>query len=96
MEVGKTLHVTTRKTWLQKNHAAKKEIWLVYPLKHTGKRRIPYNDAVEEALWHGSTASSGRSTLEALRSGGRREVFEKRLGYFLKMTAQNKRFGMVN
>ena len=30
-----------------------KEIWLVYPLKHTGKRRIPYNDAVEEALCFG-------------------------------------------
>src|SRR6266480_6917450 len=25
----------------------------------------------------------------------RRAVFEQRLGYFLKMTAQNKRFGMV-
>jgi len=25
----------------------------------------------------------------------RREVFEQRLRYFLKMTAQNKRFGMV-
>jgi uncharacterized protein YdeI (YjbR/CyaY-like superfamily) len=25
----------------------------------------------------------------------RREVFEQRLGYFLRMTARNKRFGMV-
>jgi hypothetical protein len=24
-----------------------------------------------------------------------REVFEQRLGYFIKVTAQNKRFGMV-
>ncbi len=58
MEVGKTLHVATRKawrTWLKKNHASKKEIWLVYPLKHTGKRRIPCNDAVEEALCFGGT-----------------------------------------
>jgi hypothetical protein len=56
MEIGKSLRATTRKawrTWLQKNHARKKEIWLVYPLKHTGKRRLPYNDAVEEALCFG-------------------------------------------
>ena len=56
VEVGKTLRLTTRKawrTWLAKNHASRKEIWLVYPLKHTGKRRIPSNDAVEEALCFG-------------------------------------------
>ena len=56
MEVGKTLRVRTRKawrTWLAKNHSRKEKIWLVYPLKLTGKRRIPYNDAVEEALCFG-------------------------------------------
>jgi hypothetical protein len=43
MEVGKTLRVTTRKAWrnwLEKNHERKKEIWLVYPLRHTGERRV--------------------------------------------------------
>jgi len=39
--------------WLEKNHRDKKEIWLVYFKKHTGKKRIPYNDAVEEALCFG-------------------------------------------
>lgn len=182
--VGKTLRVTTRKTWrtwLEKNHASSKEIWLVYPLKHTGKRRISYNDAVEEALCFGWIDSiikkvdvghiaqrftprrSAKSDLsetnkervrrliraglmtpaglakiqmrmdepfvipadilrllkkdtttwknfqafpdwyrrvrigwiEATRQQGRLEVFQNRLAYFLKMTAKNKRFGMV-
>jgi uncharacterized protein YdeI (YjbR/CyaY-like superfamily) len=50
------LHVTSRKTWrhwLSENHLEEKEIWLVYYKKHTGKARVPYNDAVEEALCFG-------------------------------------------
>jgi len=50
------LHVTNRKdwrSWLRKNHESEKEIWLVYYKKHTGKPRVPYNDAVEEALCFG-------------------------------------------
>jgi uncharacterized protein YdeI (YjbR/CyaY-like superfamily) len=184
MEIGKTLRAATRKTWrtwLAKNHASKQEIWLVYPLKHTGKRRLPYNDAVEEALCFGWIDSivkkldaehvaqrftprrSAKSDLsetnkervrrliraglmtpaglakiqtrmdepfvipadivralkkdattwknfqafpewyqririgfiEATRQQGRLEAFQTRLAYFLKMTARNKRFGMV-
>jgi uncharacterized protein YdeI (YjbR/CyaY-like superfamily) len=56
MKLGKTLYVTNRKDWrkwLSKNHAKKTEIWLIYYLKETGKPRIPYNDAVEEALCFG-------------------------------------------
>ena len=56
MEVGKTLYVSNRKqwrTWLAKNHRSIPEIWLVYFKKHSGKPRIPYNDAVEEALCYG-------------------------------------------
>jgi uncharacterized protein YdeI (YjbR/CyaY-like superfamily) len=153
----------------------------VSPLKHTAKRRIPYNDAVEEALclgWIDSTIKkvdaghvaqrftprrSAKSDLsetnkervrrliraglmtpgglakiqirmgepfvipadilrllekdattwknfkalpdcyrrirlgwiEAPRQQGRLDVFERRLAYFLKMIAQNTRFGMV-
>ena len=47
------------RAWLEKNHDSKKEIWLIYYKKHTNKERIPYNDAVEEALcfgWIDSTA----------------------------------------
>ncbi len=39
--------------WLLKNHDRKKEIWLIYYKKNSGKKRIPYDDAVEEALCFG-------------------------------------------
>ena len=56
MDITKTLYLTDRKdwrNWLKKNYKSKKEIWLVYPKKETGKPRIEYNDAVEEALCFG-------------------------------------------
>ncbi len=56
MKINKTLYVTTRKEWrdwLQDNFNKKTEIWLVCPKKNTGKFRILYNDAVEEALCFG-------------------------------------------
>jgi uncharacterized protein YdeI (YjbR/CyaY-like superfamily) len=56
MEIGQKLRVTTRKAWrawLEKNHARKKEIWLVYATKKSGKGRVAYSDAVEEALCFG-------------------------------------------
>ncbi len=56
MEIGKTLYVTNRKAfraWLKQNHKTEKDIWLIYYKQHTGKPRIPYNDAVEEALCFG-------------------------------------------
>jgi len=56
MTINKTLYVTTRnewRDWLSDNFDKSKEIWLVYPKKNSGKIRIPYNDAVEEALCFG-------------------------------------------
>ena len=56
MKSQKTLYVTNRddwRTWLEENHDSAKEIWLIYYKKHTGKPRIPYDDAVEEALCFG-------------------------------------------
>jgi len=56
MKIGKTLYVTKRKqwrSWLAKNHNKEKEIWLIFYKKSSGKPRIPYNDAVEEALCYG-------------------------------------------
>lgn len=41
------------RAWLKKNYKSRDEIWLVYAKKHTGKPRISYNDAVEEALCFG-------------------------------------------
>lgn len=56
MEVTETLYVKTRnewRTWLKKNYKTKKEIWLVFYNKASGKTRISYEDAVEEALCFG-------------------------------------------
>jgi uncharacterized protein YdeI (YjbR/CyaY-like superfamily) len=183
VNIGQRLRVTTRKawrTWLEKNHARKKEVWLVYATKKSGKARVPYSDAVEEALCFGwidgtvksidenyfaqrfSPRRSARSQLSEtnkervrrlIRAGlmtpagmekirgrmseefvlppdivrelkrdrkiwknfqrfpkwyqrirvgwldmsrHRPELFQARLRYFLKMTAQNKRYGQVH
>ena len=181
MKIGKTLYVTNRKAWrawLRKNHKNASETWLVYYKKHTGKPRIAYDDAVEEALCYGWIDSivmrvddertaqrfsprrpksflsetnkerarrlikakkmtraglekiqtqleekfeyaediivalrQDRKTWEHFRrfpESYRRvrigwieaarhypKIFQQRLGYFLRMTAQNKKFGMV-
>jgi uncharacterized protein YdeI (YjbR/CyaY-like superfamily) len=52
----KTLYVTTRtewRDWLKKHGTSEKEIWLIYYKKESGKPRIPYDDAVEEAICYG-------------------------------------------
>jgi uncharacterized protein YdeI (YjbR/CyaY-like superfamily) len=44
--------------WLTENFDTADEIWFVFPNKSSGKKRITYNDAVEEALcfdWIDST-----------------------------------------
>ncbi len=56
MDVGKTFYAKNRKewrAWLAKHHRTAPEIWLVYYKKASGKPRIPYNDAVDEALCYG-------------------------------------------
>jgi len=68
MEFGvnkmETKYFTERQSWrewLEDNFDTKDDIWLEYPLKKTGKKRILYNDAVEEALcfgWIDSTVKS--------------------------------------
>lgn len=194
MKITKTLYIHKTKdwrAWLRKNHKSAKEIWLVYYKKDSGKPRISYNDAVDEAMcfgWIDSTVKTldkhrycqrfsprrkgsviselnkhrairmikeGRMTkagldalegtlgkgakvhqgkihhteafkvpadiLKALKKNGqtwknfqrfplaykrirvgwidavryRKDVFKQRLAYFVKMTAQNKRFGMI-
>jgi len=50
------LYLKTREEWhewLEDNHAVIPGIWLVYYKKISGKTRIAYNDAVEEALCFG-------------------------------------------
>ncbi len=58
------LHPKTRlawRNWLAKNYKSKQQIWLVSYKYHTGKPRIKYNDAVEEALCFGWIDSTVRS-----------------------------------
>ena len=56
MDIGKTLNPTSIKEWhdwLETNFDTDKEIWLVSPSTISGRARISYNDAVEEALSFG-------------------------------------------
>jgi uncharacterized protein YdeI (YjbR/CyaY-like superfamily) len=48
--------VSTRRewrSWLAKHHTSETEVWLVFYKKASGKPRLPYEDAVEEALCYG-------------------------------------------
>jgi uncharacterized protein YdeI (YjbR/CyaY-like superfamily) len=61
---SKLLHLTERsewRAWLNRNYKTRDEIWLVFAKKHTGKPRISYNDAVEEALCFGWIDSTVRT-----------------------------------
>jgi len=64
MKELKTRYFIDRKewrAWLEINFETEDDIWLEYPVKKTGKKRILYNDAVEEALcfgWIDSTIKS--------------------------------------
>ena len=47
------------RAWLRRNYKTADQVWLVFYKKHTGRPRVAYNDAVEEALsfgWIDSTA----------------------------------------
>jgi len=54
--ITETIYVPDRgalREWLLTHHKSKQEIWLLYPSKGSGKSRIPYDDAVEEAICFG-------------------------------------------
>lgn len=62
-EAIKTYYARSRKAWrawLQKNHEKSSGIWLIYYKKETGKPRVAYADAVEEALCFGWIDSTQR------------------------------------
>src|SRR5262245_16578679 len=47
--------------WLQRNHESSPGVWFVFHKAHTGKNRVSYDEAVEEALcfgWIDSIANS--------------------------------------
>jgi uncharacterized protein YdeI (YjbR/CyaY-like superfamily) len=82
MDIGKTLYVSERKDWrewLEANYNTEKEIWLIYPAKDSGKPRIQYNDAVEEALsfgWIDSTVKRNDDHSSAQRFSPRNPASE--------------------
>lgn len=56
MEIGEKKSFRNRaafRKWLEKNHAKKRELWVIYYRKHAGKRGMVYDEAVEEALCYG-------------------------------------------
>jgi uncharacterized protein YdeI (YjbR/CyaY-like superfamily) len=51
-----TLDVRSRaewRAWLRGHHDSVAEIWLVFHKRHTRKKSVPYEDAIEEALCFG-------------------------------------------
>ena len=66
MEIGETLYATTRqefRTWLEKNHRSKKEIWLLQYKKAAKKPSLNYVEAVEEAICFGWTLAPDASAV---------------------------------
>ena len=60
----KQVHLKTRdswRRWLAKNHGSSDGVWLVYFKKVSGKPRIEYGEAVEEALCFGWVDSKGET-----------------------------------
>lgn len=83
MEVTQTLYVSNPKEWrewLEVHYKTESEIWLVYYKKHTGKPRIAYNDAVEQALCFGWIDSTVRS-LDEKRTVQRFSPRQPKSGY---------------
>ncbi len=80
MEIGKKFYAADRKSWrawLSKNHKKEKEVWLIYYKVGSGKPRIPYGDAVDEALcfgWIDSTVKSIDAEKYAQRFSPRRRT----------------------
>jgi len=63
LEKSLLLYAPDRKTWrawLKAHYRNEKEIYLVYLKEHTGKPRVTYNEAVEEALCFGWIDSTVR------------------------------------
>ncbi|HYR41832.1 MAG TPA: YdeI/OmpD-associated family protein [Terriglobia bacterium] len=41
------------RNWLASHHDSSREIWLLFPKKHTGKPCVSYSDALDEGLCYG-------------------------------------------
>ena len=99
MELGETLRVTSRqewRSWLAAHHRGKREIWLIFYKKVSGRLSITYDDAVEEAICYGWIDGQMKSTGEseyAIRFTPRRKKShwsESNKARALKMLRQGK------
>jgi uncharacterized protein YdeI (YjbR/CyaY-like superfamily) len=103
------LHIFTRKewrNWLRNNHDKTKKLWLIYYKKHTGKPRILYNDAVEEALCMDGLMEKSKEYYDSLAptykkqfhwwivTAKRKETKEKRIIEAMKLLKANKKLSM--
>lgn len=83
MEITQTIYVTNPeewREWLKAHYKTESEIWLVYYNKATGKPRIEYNDAVEQALCFGWIDSNVKK-LDEDRSAQRFSPRKPKSGY---------------
>ncbi len=62
-----SVHPPMRRAWLEENHAREEGVWLVFWKKGTGRERVEYDEAVEEALCFG-WVDSKPGTLDGERS----------------------------
>lgn len=56
MKITKTVYAANReewRLWLKQNYDSTSGVWLVFFKRHTGRPRLAYADAVEEALCYG-------------------------------------------
>lgn len=83
LDETKLLYAANReewRDWLEKHYKTEKEIWLVFFKAHTGKPRISYNEAVEEALCFGWIDSTARR-IDEDRYAQRFSVRKPKSGY---------------
>src|SRR5207245_7293868 len=86
------VHLTTRgqwRRWLAAHHANEDGVWLVNWRAGTGKPRVSYNDAVEEALCFGWIDSNQRAIDD--ERVAQRFTPRRRPGGFSEMNRQRAR-----
>ena len=69
VDITGTFYAASRarwRAWLVKHHATTREIWLIYYKRGSGRPRVEYGDAVEEALCFGWIDSTVKS-IDAVR-----------------------------
>ena len=72
MDIGETVTFRSRdgwRRWLARHHDDKKEVWLVYYKKASGKSGVSYDESVEEALAYGWIDGQTKSIDEVSYAG---------------------------